>query len=88
MASSYKEKFGSNKLYMFQLIQLRDDHPTILGNSNSVKQGIATVESNINWVSLNKGEIDTWLAAHQPAKKYSKIPFVHRQQLGLPQLLD
>jgi aminopeptidase N len=38
-----------------------------LGNSNSVKQGIQTVESNIKWVSLNLGEIGTWLAGNQPA---------------------
>ncbi|XP_046631005.1 aminopeptidase N-like [Daphnia pulicaria] len=50
-----------------KLIQLRDAHSVILGNSNSVKQGIQTVESNIKWVSLNLGEIGTWLAGNQPA---------------------
>jgi aminopeptidase N len=41
-----------------------------LGNSNSVKQGIQTVESNIKWVSLNEGEIGTWLVANKPAKVF------------------
>jgi aminopeptidase N len=41
-----------------------------LGNSNSVKQGIETVETNIKWVSLNEGEIGTWLAVNQPAKVF------------------
>ncbi|KAI9551913.1 hypothetical protein GHT06_022250 [Daphnia sinensis] len=49
-----------------KLIQLRDDHFIILGNSNSVKQGIETVETNIKWVSLNQGEVGIWLAANQP----------------------
>ncbi|KAI9551545.1 hypothetical protein GHT06_021878 [Daphnia sinensis] len=56
-----------------KLIQLRDAHPVILGNSNSVKQGLETVESNIKWVSLNEGEIGTWLAGHQPAKNFEAI---------------
>ncbi|EFX81628.1 hypothetical protein DAPPUDRAFT_317254 [Daphnia pulex] len=53
-----------------KLIQLRDAHTLILGNSNSVKQGIETVETNIKWVSLNEEEIGTWLAANQPAKVF------------------
>jgi aminopeptidase N len=54
---------------------LRDAHLIILGNSNSVKQGIETVETNIKWVSLNEGEIGTWLVSHQPAR----MPKVFRQ---------
>ena len=69
---------------MFQLLQLRDDHPVVLGNSNTVKQGIETVESNIKWMSLHQKEVGAWLAAHQPVK----TSFINRQQIGLLQLLD
>ncbi len=47
---------------LLQLLKLRDDHLDILGNSNTVQQGIDVVVENINWMNLHQEEVGIWLA--------------------------
>lgn len=51
---------------MMQLLQLRTDHLNILGNSNTVQQGIDVVVENIKWMELHQEEIGNWLSASVP----------------------
>ncbi|KAK4001974.1 hypothetical protein OUZ56_003836 [Daphnia magna] len=44
-----------------RLLKLRNDHFDILGNSNTVQQGIDIVVENIKWMELHQEEIGTWL---------------------------
>jgi hypothetical protein len=44
------------------LLKLRTDHFEILGNSNTVQQGIDIVTENIVWMELHQDEIGNWLA--------------------------
>jgi len=47
-----------------KLIKLRDDHSVILGNSNTVQQGLDVVLENIDWVARHQAELNVWLASH------------------------
>lgn len=49
------------KWYDQQLVKLRDDHSEVLGSSNTVKQGIEVIQSNIKWMESNPDEIAVWL---------------------------
>lgn len=51
---------------MMQLLQLRTDHLNILGNSNTVQQGIDVVVENIKWMELHQEEIGNWLSVSVP----------------------
>ena len=44
------------------MLKLRKDHFEILGNSNTVQQGIDIVTENIVWMELHQDEIGNWLA--------------------------
>lgn len=42
------------------MLKLRDDHIDILGNSNTIQQGIDIVVENIKWMELHRDEIGYW----------------------------
>ena len=44
------------------MLELRNTHADILGNSNTVQQGIDVVIENIKWMQLHQDEIGIWLA--------------------------
>jgi hypothetical protein len=50
---------------MFQMLNLRDEHLDVLGNSSTVQQAIAAVESNIQWMNKNAANITDWLKQRQ-----------------------